>query len=151
MDKYMIAESILSEGYNEDYLRENVIEALVDIAIAMTLGTTSIGSYSYALTKEPAKFVKKIKDKVEELANKKYEGKNAMQRVRIKLADEINKSNDFIYHVYAEVIKDGNADKTVNVLAPRLKLDSEEKGALNTYLTSIVHKIRPSAPASADY
>lgn len=151
MDKYMIAEEILSEGYNEDYLRENVMATLVDIAIAMTLGTTSIGSYTYALTKEPAKFVKKIKDKVDELANRKYEGKNAMQRVRIKLADEIRKSNEFIYHVYAEVIKDGNADKTVDILAPRLKLDDEEKGALNTYLTSIVHKIKTSAPSSVDY
>lgn len=140
MDNYLIANKVMGNTH-EDYLKENVASLIPDIVLSITLGALAVGSFKAALDGSTPNIAKKLKAKVDELRNKECDGKNAMQRVRIKLSKALEDSKDFIHHALEEVTKNGSSEAPAKKIAKKLKLDEEETHALETYLTAIAYKI----------
>lgn len=146
MDRYFLANKLLSENYSDEYIQESMISILPNVVMSMVLGATSIGAYKLALKADGDNLAKKIQAKIDSLKGKPTEKLNPMQRLRVKLSDAVDHSNVFLHHAFEEVIKTGKTENAAKKIASKIKLDDEEIKSLETYLTAIVHKIKTTKP-----
>jgi hypothetical protein len=145
MDKYSIANNLLSEGY-EETLEESqvVVDFLTNAALAMTMGTLLWNKFK---GQDEPSVKKMITDKYKEIKNKKYEGKSPLEKVRAKLSSAIEDSEVYIHDIFHAVAhKKEKPETAATKLSKKLKLDAEEHSALLDYLTDVASKLSSIKP-----
>lgn len=137
MDKYILAESLLSE---DDKLNEMAVGELISSGVlASVLGPLAAGVLGvfYGISGDVLKKLKEYKDKDSASAK-------PLDRVKIKLSQHIEKDSQFFKVALTKLSKSKSLKEINDValsMSKQLKLSKEEFIALHDYLFKLAHKL----------